>query len=194
MKVLKTQSLTLLAVLLSALCVSAQTGSARTVTNADLEKYRDARVKADEDYRQNYAKLGMPSPEELEKREADREKRLTDLSLRLQAEREQKEYLERLAQINSGPPVVYVVPQTNYAPAQYGYYPFGFLPFRSHTRVFQGVRFGTISNVQAARDQASLFPSAVDLIRQNHRAHFGGDIFHGNFRSNVHSRIFFQRR
>ena len=44
--------------------VSAQ----RTVTNADLEQYKQKRLQADKDYRENYERLGMPSPEELEKR------------------------------------------------------------------------------------------------------------------------------
>src|SRR5687768_8751160 len=40
----------------------------RTVTNADLEKYKQTRLQADKDYRDNYQRLGLPSPEELEKR------------------------------------------------------------------------------------------------------------------------------
>lgn len=45
---------------------AAQTAK-RTITNADLEKYRHEREKSDADYRANYKKLGMPSPEELER-------------------------------------------------------------------------------------------------------------------------------
>jgi hypothetical protein len=40
----------------------------RSVTNADLEKYKQGRLKADQDYRDNYQRLGLPSPEELERR------------------------------------------------------------------------------------------------------------------------------
>ena len=36
-----------------------------TVTNADLEKFRAQRLAADRDYRENYDKMGFPSPEEL---------------------------------------------------------------------------------------------------------------------------------
>ena len=39
----------------------------KTVTNSDLEKYRQKRLQAERDYRENYAKLGFPSPEELER-------------------------------------------------------------------------------------------------------------------------------
>lgn len=39
----------------------------KTVTNADLEKYRLQRIKAAEEYRRNYSAMGFPSPEELER-------------------------------------------------------------------------------------------------------------------------------
>ncbi len=38
-----------------------------TITNADLEKFRQKRLAAEKDLRENYAKLGFPSPAELEK-------------------------------------------------------------------------------------------------------------------------------
>ena len=44
----------------------------RTVTNTDLEKFKQKRLNAERDLRENYEKLGFPSPEELEKqRKAD---------------------------------------------------------------------------------------------------------------------------
>lgn len=49
---------------------SAQTAR-KTITNADLEKYRVQREKSEADYRANYKKLGMPSPEELERQRAE---------------------------------------------------------------------------------------------------------------------------
>jgi hypothetical protein len=54
-----------LLIVVSVLSVSAQT---RPVTNADLEKYRLEREKAERDYRDNYARLGFPSPAELAQR------------------------------------------------------------------------------------------------------------------------------
>lgn len=39
----------------------------KTVTNADLEKFRQSRTRAEADYRENYKQLGLISPEELEK-------------------------------------------------------------------------------------------------------------------------------
>ena len=58
--------------LLFILCLSlAAAGSSlaqtRTVTNRDLEKFRQKRVEAERQYRENYEKLGFPSPEELDR-------------------------------------------------------------------------------------------------------------------------------
>jgi len=48
-----------------------------TVDNFTLEKYQKQRVTAQRDYEQNYARLGFPSPEELDRqREADMNARL----------------------------------------------------------------------------------------------------------------------
>jgi hypothetical protein len=54
-----------LLIAVAALSISAQ---AKPVTNADLEKYRLEREKAELDYRENYSKRGFPSPEELARR------------------------------------------------------------------------------------------------------------------------------
>lgn len=69
---------------------SAQTAK-RTVTNADLQKFREKRLQAEKDLRENYARLGFPSPEELEKqRKADDDVR-QKLSEKLRIERLQRE-------------------------------------------------------------------------------------------------------
>jgi len=64
--------------------VSAQT---HTVTNLDLEKYRQQRLQADRDYRENYERLGMPSPNEIEKRLAEKRAEMDRLSDRFRDER-----------------------------------------------------------------------------------------------------------
>ncbi len=73
-------------------------GQTRTITNSDLEKYKDQRVKATTDYRENYKRMGMPSPEELARRNDQDRKDVAELSLKLRAERLEKERLaaERL--------------------------------------------------------------------------------------------------
>jgi len=66
----------------------------RTVTNADLAKHRDQRLAAERDYRDNYAQMGFPSPDELA---ADRERDLADrlqLAEQLRQARLEKERIE----------------------------------------------------------------------------------------------------
>ena len=66
----------------------------RTVTNADLAKFRDRRLTAEQEYRDNYQRLGMPSPEELsEMRDRDMDARIT-LADQLRRARLEKERLE----------------------------------------------------------------------------------------------------
>lgn len=50
--------------------------ASKTVTNADLEKFRQKRTAAEQEYRETYAAKGLPSPEELK---AQNEKRLRDV-------------------------------------------------------------------------------------------------------------------
>lgn len=77
--------------LLAAIPVFAQT---RSVTNADLEKYKQKRLKAEKDYIDNYERMGFPSPAELQKQiERNRVEREA-LAARLTAERLQREQAE----------------------------------------------------------------------------------------------------
>ncbi len=69
-------------------------GQARTVTNADLAKFAEKRVRAEREYRENYERLGMPSPEELEKQNAAEAVEREKLSRRLRAERLQQEAIK----------------------------------------------------------------------------------------------------
>lgn len=66
----------------------------KTVTNDDLAKYREKRLQAEKDLRENYVKLGFPSPEELEKQRAKDAKEREDLSARLMRERLERERRE----------------------------------------------------------------------------------------------------
>ncbi len=58
----------------------------RTVTNADLEIYRQERLNAEREYRENYARRGLSSPEELELRNEQSRKEAAELSAKLRAE------------------------------------------------------------------------------------------------------------
>lgn len=50
-----------------------------TVTNQDLAKYRDDRLKAEKELRENYTTLGFPSPEELAKRDEQARQKQADV-------------------------------------------------------------------------------------------------------------------
>jgi len=66
----------------------------RRVTNADLEKFKVKRLAAEQDLRENYARLGFPSPEEMEKQRDQEAKERMELFESLQAARLERERLE----------------------------------------------------------------------------------------------------
>ena len=78
---------------------SAQT-SRRTVTNFDLDKYRDQRVAAEREYRDTFAQRGMLSPEEIKAASDQRVQQTLDLALEIRQQNleEQRISLEARAQ------------------------------------------------------------------------------------------------
>jgi len=59
----------------------------RTVTNEDLEQYRQKRLMAEQDYRLNHEKMGFPSPEELQRQLDQKRTETFALAERLRQER-----------------------------------------------------------------------------------------------------------
>ena len=77
--------------LLSATVAAAQV---RTITNSTLQRFQEKRIAADREYRNNYERMGFPSPEELDRqRENDMSARL-QLAEQLRRARLEKERLE----------------------------------------------------------------------------------------------------
>ncbi len=76
------------------LAVTPAFAQTRSVTNAELEKFRQRRLQAEKDYRENYAKMGFPSPEELDRQNEKSRVEREALSARLAAERFQREKAE----------------------------------------------------------------------------------------------------
>lgn len=69
-------------------------GQTRTVTNSSLQKFQEKRLAAERNYRENYARLGLPSPEELDRqRDLDMAARI-ELAEQLRRARLEKERLE----------------------------------------------------------------------------------------------------
>jgi len=81
--------------------------SAQSVTNADLEKYRQERLNAERNLRENYAALGFSSPEELERRREQSRIETEQLSAKLRAERLERERLEAQRAADSRAAAVY---------------------------------------------------------------------------------------
>jgi hypothetical protein len=63
----------------------------KTVTNADLDKFKQKRLQSEADYRAKYKELGMPSPEELEQRSAEEKRRLIEFSANLRYQKQQSQ-------------------------------------------------------------------------------------------------------
>ena len=89
----------LIAVLLAS--VSAVFGQSRTVDNFTLDKYKQQRLAAEKDLRENYAKLGFPSPDELQRQREKDEDDKVELLYKLREERLERERIalerERIA-------------------------------------------------------------------------------------------------
>ncbi|NNE67938.1 MAG: hypothetical protein HKN33_15345 [Pyrinomonadaceae bacterium] len=99
----------------------------KTITNADLEKFRTKRLKAEKELRENYRQLGFPSPEEMERQRLASARDLERRSARyrsVQAER------RRAAAVNPVPSSDFVVVYPQSSRPQFSpYYFYGGVPF-----------------------------------------------------------------
>jgi hypothetical protein len=66
----------------------------KVVTNADLEKYRAERLRAEQELKNDYAKLGFSSPEERAKRDAESQRLLIEMSDRIRSQRLEGERID----------------------------------------------------------------------------------------------------
>lgn len=102
----------------------------KTVTNNTLEKYRQKRLQAERDLRENYAEMGFPSPEEMQRQNEESNRERSELAERLREERLQMESLklerERINLERNTNQQNYV--QDNYNPA-YNYPNPGFIDY-----------------------------------------------------------------
>jgi hypothetical protein len=142
---------------LSFIATVSAAAQSRTVTNSDLEKFRQKRLAAERDYRENYERLGFPSPEELEKQIEQSRRERSELSARLRAENLERERLDLERQlIEAEARRDNFQPQTDYFPEYQengfsGYVPdgfynngkFGYRNNRFYRRNFRGNRRGT---------------------------------------------------
>lgn len=87
----------------------------KTVTNADLEKFRQKRLQNERSYRENYERLGFPSPEELDRKRVEDEQNLIEFSQQLEAQRLEREAIKADAENQA------LLLQNQYLQSQNGY-------------------------------------------------------------------------
>lgn len=125
----------LFALLFSLIAINSAAAQKRTVTNDDLEKYRQKRVAAERDLRENYERLGFPSPEALQKQIEKSQAERSALAARIEAENLQREQLnlERQRVENEARSLSYQPPTESSVTYQnryvYDYAPNGFYTF-----------------------------------------------------------------
>jgi len=145
----------------------------KTVTNADLEKFRQQRVEAEKQLKERYAEMGFPSPEQLEKQNAERRAKMDEYSDQLRQQRLQSEIEEANRQIAD------LDAQLNYLRQQgggyynpgviysYGYAPFGYVPFGFRRNHFFRPRIQRLpQNISTALDYGRMNPSPQDYYNQ----------------------------
>lgn len=162
---------------LSFVAVGSTSAQKRTVTNEDLEKFRQKRLAAERDLRENYEKLGFPSPEELQRQIKQSQIERENLSARLRAENMERERFELERQIaeNEARNNAYQPPAQNYPIYQNdntsGYALDGFYSFpnfgysnRRFNRGGFGGRFGNQSRVEYRNNLPVILPQAPHRI------------------------------
>ncbi len=139
----------------------------KNITNADLEKFKEKRLRTEREYRENYAKLGMPSPEDLEKSAERKRRENAEVAARLRVERladertqalrEQAETQAAAANNSYNQPIV----QRTYLQTNSGYAPFGYYTYQNNPRDYTG-----ISNITATAmfSVPAIHTAAADFI------------------------------
>jgi hypothetical protein len=167
----------------------------KTITNSDLEKYRQKRVESEKKLKEDYARMGFPSPEEIEKQNAQRRFRMEQYSdqLRQQSLQLQNDFAAQanalLTQIAS------IDAQINYLRGNgngsynqnfgysYGYMPYGYQRNRSVLPQVQRLP----PNMRTVQEYASMYPSSQSLYNQSiGNVRIGGNVggVRGNYNNN----------
>lgn len=143
----------------------------RTITNADLERYRQARLAAEREYRESFERLGLPSPTELDRRAEQSRKDSAELAKQLMQMEIEREWMDVYREVYARP----VVQDRSGVDRWYGsegiapayYYP-GYI---GHPNGFRGVRRGSQTGYAAGGQFWTIGPRtrARPLIRIRRR-------------------------
>jgi hypothetical protein len=165
--------------LASAFSAFAQT---KTVTNADLEKFRQQRVESEKNLRAEYARKGFPSPEQIERQNEQRRARMEQYSDELREQRLQSEndilaqakvlrtqitsidaqinYLRRNGGGYSNQGFIYSNQGLIYSG---GYAPYGYRRNRSVLPQIQNLP----PNMRTVQEYAAMYPSAQSIFNES---------------------------
>ncbi|MBK8147228.1 MAG: hypothetical protein IPK58_03155 [Acidobacteria bacterium] len=164
---------TLILILIAVIAAGAQT---RTVTNSDLEKFRRERIKAEDEYRQNYARRGMPSPEELARIRELKQRELVEFSERLREQRlaNEAEIIDRANLVRSQ--LASVDSQINYLRGIRGssmsqpvsYWSYAYQDFGYRRSVYASQRSPQLpANLQTVTDISRMYPNSTDVYNRS---------------------------
>ncbi len=169
--------------LAAAFSVIAQT---KTVTNADLEQFRQKRVESEKKLREDYARMGFPSPAELERQN---QRRRADLE-RFAAQQTRQEDQTQNSILNRANVLRFQIASVD-AQIKYlrggGYnnqtfvYSYGIAPFgnrRNRSVLPQIARLPP--NMRAVQESAAMYPSSQSIYNQSiGNTRIGGTINNG---------------
>jgi predicted RND superfamily exporter protein len=158
--------------LLTAVSAFAQT---KTVTNSDLEKFRQQRVESERKLRTDYAKMGLPSPAEIERRTRQSRAEFEQYSDQLRQRRVQSQN-DLVTQANNlSIQIASIDAQINYLRRQntnysnqnyvysYGYAPYGYP--RNRSVLPQIARLP--QNARTVQEYAAMYPSSQSIYNQS---------------------------
>ncbi|MEP6924016.1 MAG: hypothetical protein ABI954_06105 [Pyrinomonadaceae bacterium] len=122
--------------LISLFSVGVLAQNKKVVTNVDLEKYRQQRIQANADYERKVQEGTLPSKAELEKREQERQKFISEFSQKATAARNEAENYWQAQAYQLRTEIAAVEAEANYVrarvvdiPQQQVYYSIGSLPY-----------------------------------------------------------------
>jgi len=181
--------------LASAFSVFAQT---KTVTNADLEKFRAQRIESEKNLRAEYARKGFPSPEQIERQNRERRAEMEQYSDELRNQRLQSES-GILAQANAlRTQIASIEAQINYLRRNgggysnqsfiysNGYTSYGYRRNRSILPQISNLP----PNMRTVQEYAAMYPSSQSLYNQSiGNVRIGGNVRVGGGNVRVGGRI-----
>ena len=172
-------------VILSLTAAFSEFAQTKTVTNADLETFRVQRVESEKKLREDYAKMGFPSPKEIEKQNVQRRFRMEQYADRLQQQQQQTQngflaqaniLRTQIASIDAQ--INFLRGQGNRNNNQSFVYSYGYAPdaYRRNRSVLPQIA-RLPPNMRTVQEYAAMYPSSQSIYNQSiGNVRLGGEI------------------